>query len=151
MELSTTVVQQYITDKETDILNKLLGDALALLFIADLVSGVPQTARFLAIFNAFTDGENRKQSLGIKKILQAQVFYWIIYDDIIKHSQSGVVTGSAENSIVQVGGDATRLGESRWNEVLQSWKDIQWYINDNSGTYPEYDGQPCHPKYSALL
>jgi hypothetical protein len=104
------------------------------------VAQVPQTARFISIFNEFyiDDGSCVFVSEGMKKMLLGMVYFQYVRDQSLKNTVSGTVRNQAElatqqpafNSVVQ-----------RWNQSTDTFQNIQWYICDNSTTYPEYNGQ----------
>ena len=133
-------IQNYLDKYEKLYLTKLLGAELYDLFIADLVSGVPQTAKYLSIFNEFRIDENKciRISEGIKEMLMQFCYFHIIRDLGVKKGIGGV------------GGYKTEISESRYdgfnivealNEGVDNARAIQWYICDNDVDYPEYNGQ----------
>jgi hypothetical protein len=133
-------LNDYINTYEKRFLVFLLGSELFDLFQADLVAQVPQTARFISIFNEFyiDDGSCVFVSEGMKKMLLGMVYFQYVRDQSLKNTVSGTVRNQAElatqqpafNSVVQ-----------RWNQSTDTFQNIQWYICDNSTTYPEYNGQ----------
>lgn len=137
-------------------LYNLLGKTLADLLIADLSNGVPQTARFLTIFNAIYDDTDGAvyESQGIKSILKAIVYYEYLKETGTMHSQSGVNVSQNENATVLSPLSALRKGEQLRNEAIDSWETIQWYLEQNGATYPEYsdsDVRRLTPVFSSLI
>jgi hypothetical protein len=139
-DYSTDHLDDYINTYEKQFLVYLLGAELFGLFQADLVAQVPQAARFVSIFNEFfiDDGSCVFHSEGMKKMLLGMVYYHYVKDNELKQTPSGTFKNNSElatkapsfNSIVQ-----------RWNQSTDTFGTIQWYICDNSTTYPEYNGQ----------
>lgn len=136
-------LQSYINNIEPSILRDMLGNELYDLFIADLVAGVPQSSRFLAIFNAFqvdssTYSGVQHRSLGITEMLKGFVYFDYVRDSDYFNTISGNVKNDFANSVsvtsVQFGLD------ERYNIALSTYCEIQWYINENSSDYPEYNG-----------
>jgi len=133
-------LQSYIDSVEPSVLRDLLGCELYDLFIADLVSGVPQSARFTAIFNAFNldDGDCQYRSLGIKEMLKGFVYYSYVRDSDYFNTISGNVKNNFANS---TGTRGVQYGlDERYNVSLDTYDTIQWYINENITNYPEYNG-----------
>lgn len=162
---SATLLTAYIEKYEKEYLVDLLGYDLYLLFIADLTANVPQTTRFLTIFNElsyntnsgdvvfipseYNDSDYAKRyrqkskvptlSTGIIKMLKGFIYFEFVKEYGVQVSQTGVVIGKNENSDTS---DSKALGlvESRYNDSINSYKVIQNYINANSEMYPEYEG-----------
>lgn len=131
----------YIAKYEEAYLMELMGVELFKLFKADVSAGVPQTAPYQALFNKISaDVDNYiVTSQGLKSMLLG--FIWFEYVRITgyKHTGTGVVTGVNEisrNANLQSG-----FIYKRYNESINDYKVIQWYICDNSSTYPTYNGQ----------
>ena len=139
-DYSTDRLDEYITTFEKQYLVYLLGVELFDLFQADLVAQVPQTARFVSIFNEFYIDDNSCvfHSEGMKKMLLGMVYFQYVRDNDIKQTPSGTFKNNSElatkfpsfNQVVQ-----------RWNQSTDTFGTIQWYICDNPTTYPEYNGQ----------
>lgn len=115
---------------------------LGSLFIADIsgTTHVPVSSRFLTIFNAFItqDGQQVRENLGIKQILINIIYYYYVFESQVRHSQSGVITAQSENASVLPPLAAAKLAERKWNDILDSWDTIQWYLKANASAYPEY-------------
>jgi hypothetical protein len=139
-DYSETELDDYITTFEKKFLVALLGVELYDLFAADLVAQVPQTAIYISIFNEFyiDDSSCVFHSEGMKKMLLGLIFFQYVRDQDIKNTVSGTVRNQSElanqipsfNSVVQ-----------RWNQSTDTFGVIQWYICDNSTSYPTYNGQ----------
>lgn len=143
-------LQEAIDTYERLYLETLLGKELAGLLIADLEDGVPQTQIYKNIFDPFINTKGC-QSKGIKAILKGFVYYHYVPETQVFHSQSGVGINEVDTTAVQSPENATRMGEKRWNDALESYEVIQKYIVDNISEYPSYDGKKLKVKYSSIL
>ncbi len=125
-----------------DYIYRLLGVELGDLFLADLdANGVPQTARFITIFNAIKqdrDNGGILNSKGIKYYITMIVFFFYARNNNIAISLAGNKVTVSENSNNLV--DQTKL-VSDYNKGIDTAKAIQIFINEDSATYPEYNGQ----------
>lgn len=137
-----TELQLYIDEVEPEILRDLMGCDLYDLFVADLVGNVPQTQRFINIFNAFcidnpSFHNTQEKSKGIIEMLKGFVYF-----SYVKESDfANVITGNIKNAFsnseqarsVEVGFN------DRYNRAIVSYKAIQWYMceNTNGDEYPE--------------
>lgn len=140
---SSDELEIYIDSIEPDVLRDLLGCDLYDLFIADLVGGVPQTQRFIDIYNSFcyddgnTNGTQYK-SKGIKEMLKGFVYYSYVSDSDFANIISGNIKNTFSNSERATG---VEFGlRDRYNTSLLTYEAIQWFICDNSATYPEFNG-----------
>lgn len=131
----------------------LLGVELGDLFIADLNNGVPQTQRFIDIFEPFVKEIHCKKwvSQGIKKFLLGAVYWEIMNDRNWVPTEGGNVSNKKENSELINFDNNIRIAEKRFNESKFTADAIQMFICDESETYPEYNGEHFKVKYSALI
>lgn len=150
---SQATLTAYITKFEKRYLQDLMGIELYNLFVADLVSNVPQAARFTAIYNEFAeddDGltsglsgqvsvENKiVRSEGIEEMLKGFIFFEYNRDFPVKNTMTGNVQEDNENSKVL---NSLKAGIiEKYNEAIATYKAIQWKLEDESSTYPEYNG-----------
>ena len=135
-------LETYISDIEPIALRRLLGVELYNLFIADLDgNGVPQTAIYQAIYNAFDVDYNCTiiSSTGMLEMLKGFIYY-----DYMRDSQfASVITGKNKSEFA----NSTKASfieyglQERYNVALQTACNIQWYIKENSADYPTYNGQ----------
>jgi hypothetical protein len=119
----------------------LLGVELGDLFLADLDgSGVPVTARFTSIYAAFQQDWNAGivQSRGIKYYIKNIIWYYYARQNNVVITTAGNRTKKGENSDPSI--DGMYLAKN-YNLSINTGKAIQWYINQNIATYPEYNGQ----------
>lgn len=134
-------LQSYIDEYEPKYLRMLMGADLYALFVADLVANVPQTARFISVFDPFNidDGDCLMVSEGIKKMLVQFIYYHYVVDMAFTNTQAGNVRNSMELS-EQLGYKGSNTVQA-YNEGVNNYKSIQWFICDNSEDYPEENSQ----------
>lgn len=137
-------LSDYIIKYEKKYLLMLFGAELYDLFIADLTvttPQVPQTQRFIDIFNEFqtTDNGCLVYSEGIKKMLIQFVYFHITRDIPNAKTTQGTVRMANENSTNNPY-NGFNLVES-FNEAVANSRAIQWYICDNKEDYPEEESQ----------
>jgi len=150
----TPLLQKYITDHEVSYLNKLLGKALADLYVADLTDGIPAVLRFQTIHEYFYQDdyeEKVKESFGIKDMLLGFIFYHFIAETQVKHTQSGVTKQQSEVSNHAAVIDAYAHAERRYNDSVITYRNIQNYIKRNLDVYPEFKGIDIKARLSWLL
>ena len=143
---ATTARFNSIRDKHSDdYIYQLLGGELGTLYLADLdANGVPSEARFLAIYNAFVQDASDVslyglvQSKGIKFYIKNIIWFYFARQNNVRISLGGNKSSSSQNSTPNA--DGLYLARI-YNESIDTGKAIQWYINQNSETYPEYNGQ----------
>lgn len=135
-------ITSYINSYEKEYLVKLLGCELYDLFIADLVGGVPQSQRFIDIYNEFCEDVDCHivRSEGIKKMLT-----YFIYFEFVKDKQTyNTITGTVQSK-VEVS-DVVSLSKSNiyqmYNKGVETYEAIQWFICDKSQDYTEENTQP---------
>lgn len=133
--------QNYLDKYEKEYLVKLLGADLYGLFIADLSGGVPQTQRFIDIYNAFDIDDNNclHRSEGLKTAVIQYVYFFAVRDLSVKKTNTGVVFNSNENSTGPVYSGYNIV--EAYNEAITNAKEIQWYICENDVDYPEENMQ----------
>lgn len=166
-DYNTTQLAAYITKYETFYLLDLLGQELYDLFVADLNgSGVPQSARFLAIYNALTiddpfydknykpfqkygsywfgtTGNAYKQlkSEGIKEMLKNFIWFHWSRDQRFQGQQAGVNIQIQETSREAISNEFAMVIEQRFNNAVASYQAIRVYMQTNLATYPELKGE----------
>ena len=120
---------------------QLLGATLGALFLADLdANGVPVSARFTALYNAFAydDGCKIVESKGMKDYVKG-----IVWIDYVK--QNPINVGTAGNTLAK-SENADNANDIIWqirvyNNSISQGRAIQMYIVDNSSNYTEFNGQ----------
>lgn len=150
---SQATLTAYITKFEKRYLQDLMGIELYNLFVADLVANIPQTQRFEDIYNEFAEdddglvsglsgmassGNKIVRSEGIKEMLKGFIFFEYNRDLPVKNTMTGNVQEDNENSKVLT---SLKAGiTEKYNEAIATYKAIQWKLEDESATYPEYNG-----------
>ena len=136
---------QYLDRVEAEYLPQLFGVELYDLFVIDWNTapvGEPTDPRFIFIYNAFDyqdDTHGLLQSEGIKEMLQGFVYFLYVRDNITRITTEGLKETTGSNSI-NVSGTRHDL-VSRWNEAVENWKIIQYYMDQvDPDLYPEFKG-----------
>lgn len=134
----------YIEKFEKEYLCQLLGAELYDLFVADLTIAtpqVPQATRFLDIFNAFNidDSTCVRKSEGMRVMLKQFIYFHYMRDSNFQQTPTGVTRNVQElGEILPYNG--WNLVRS-FNEGVENYKEIQWYICDNMEDYTEENTQ----------
>ena len=134
----------YIEKYEKHYLMNLMGADLYNLFVADLTATtpqVPQTQRFLDIYNSFDIDKDSciRSSEGMVKMLVQFIYFHYVRDTNYEQTDSGVMrTVSEVSSILPYNG--YNLIES-YNQGVKNYKEIQWFICDYTSVYPEENVQ----------
>jgi hypothetical protein len=144
-------LQSFIDRQELGYLEDLLGCELAQLFIDDLdsITNLPVTQRFIDIYNRFCYESNCLQikSNGLNEVLKS--FIWSDYIRYIQTPQTLVGTKQNNSEVsINLGLQASRITEV-YNNGIDSYCAIQYFINDNISNYPEYEG--VSKKYTSWL
>ena len=130
----------FITQYETPLLYDLLGKTLSDLFIASVVNNLPVGSAYLAIYNVIeldlTCIVERNE--GMKNMLLGFLFFEWMRTNPIKSTVNGQVIMTNENSnpVIDNWG-ITRI----YNNSINDYQIIQYYINQNLTDYPNYKGQ----------
>lgn len=155
-------LQEYIDELEEEYLTDLLGCELYDLFIADLdLSGLPQSARFIAIYEKICEDidsllflnpynpfyydyydsycyHRQNRSRGMVEMLKSFVYAEYVREQANTNSSIGL------NKSKGVASDPVRLDGSairrNFNKGINDFWNIQYYICENSVTYPEFNG-----------
>jgi hypothetical protein len=140
---SFTDVDSYINRYEKEYLVALLGAELYDLFEADVIPAtkVPATQIYIDIYQPFAVDDNTRilSSKGMKDMVLGFIYFEFVRDDKYKNTVSGNVVGQSENN--RESGFSEFNLYSRYNEAIDSYWNIQCYINKNLTDYPEYNGQ----------
>lgn len=164
-------LQVYINRFEKYYIVKLLGATLGELFIADLANA-SQEDRFVVIEDEFyLDNPNSCYSdyfgyyytegsviisRGMADMLKGFIFYEYVSANQAKLSQNGVTVSVDEGGTIQSPQNGYRFAEKKFNECLQTFRAIQWYIRQYAPSntdyeYPEFNGTFLAPRYSPIL
>ncbi len=135
-----TDLTDYIVKYERYYLLRLFGAELYKLFIADLVDGIPQTSRFIDIYQPFAldDDHCLRDSEGIKAMLKEFVYYHILLEQPNIKTTTGTVKMQNENSSMSTY-DFNII--EAYNKGVENYKTIQWFICDRDEDYPEENMQ----------
>lgn len=138
-ETSFSELSDWITGHEKKYLVQLLGVELFDLFKDNLNNQVPQSARFTSIFNpVFADHDDEvKQNRGMKEMLLGFIRWEFLRDQKLKNTSSGTFVNESELSRAADRNEIYRC----YNDSVHDAQIIQWYIEENSEDYPEYNGQ----------
>ena len=139
--LSTSIsdkITAYIAEYEEKYLRELLGATLFDLFKADVSSYVPQTTKYLTIFNEINSDEYGYllHSDGMKKMLLGFIYYEYVVGNTIQHTNTGLVANVNE---ISLNADFS-LVYMKYNKSVDTYKNIQYYIEQNSSDYPDFAG-----------
>lgn len=156
----------YITKYEKQYLVNLLGATLYGLFVADLTAGVLpfQTAIYNNLYQPFDEDNLNSSNIfypvgsfepdfedaidsnfgqivtseGIKEMLKGFLFFEFTRDQPFENTPTGNVEQQIENGVKV---KALQAGiKEKFNEAVRTYQAIQWYINQNSSSYPDYNG-----------
>lgn len=136
-----TTINEYIDKYERQYLVKLLGADLFNLFVADLVNGVPQTTKYLKIYNPFEYDDALcwiTISEGMVNMIKGFIYFQYLKDQTNQVAVSGNVRPLGENS--ENVSTLNTMIYTRYNESVKTYKAIQRYICDNSSDYLDYNG-----------
>lgn len=148
---SFTDLNPTIDQYEEPYLRDLLGNALFALFKADInvTTKKPVTARFLNLYNAIAQDVDQSQQMwpfrnlqirsdGMKPMVLGFMYWFIMRDQAIKNTTGGNVLSEKEGVKNVEYDDSNTPG--RYNEAINSYENIQYYIFLNKDTYPEFNG-----------
>lgn len=150
----TTKLKAIIDRLEVEVLQDLLGKTLYDLFIADLddvpFPQVPQTQRFIDIYNAFYEDEDIIiRSEGFIKMLQMFIYFEYIRQSDKQSTPVGMVINDFENGISASAVMANL--ERQYNRAIRSYRAVVDYMLLDTATYPEYDGKGIIRDYLSWL
>lgn len=133
-------LQSYIDTYEKHYLIKLLGVKLYNDFINDLSGGVPQTARFLSIYNSIAEEIDHFNvtTRGMKTMLMGFVYFHYVRDNMTKQTNTGSKSVKGDNTTNVSATSA--LIQSRFNDSVDDARNIQFYIEENDSDYTKYNG-----------
>jgi hypothetical protein len=134
----------FIEKYENYYLVRLLGAELYTLLISDLTATdpqVPQSVRFLNIFNPFSIDQHSclYYSEGIREMLVQFIYFHYVRENQVINTAGGTVSNS-----VELGLNASFMGNivQVYNQGVKNAHCIQWYIHENELEYPEENKQP---------
>lgn len=133
-------ITSFISEYEVKYLSELLGAELYKLFAADVSSFVPQTAKYLTLYNPINEDYNGNvmYSQGMKKMLLGFIWFEYVSQTKYKHTGTGVVVDS--NEISRDADNSELFMYDMYNSSIDTYKTIQWYIMQHSSDYPNFNG-----------
>jgi hypothetical protein len=138
----TIDLQLTIDYVERTFLPKLFGVELYDLFIANLAA-LPLSTRFEFVYNTFNykKSVNHKMvhSEGIKTMLKAFTYYLYVRGTTSTQTTVGIKQSQSDNSenVSAIHHGITLM----YNDGVETFKAIQFYMISNKATYSEYDGE----------
>lgn len=134
----------YIDRYEKFYLVMLLGADLYADFIADLTPTTPQTPQtpiYQSIFDSFDiDYSNCiYSSEGIKQMLVEFIYFHILRDLPNEKRLSGNVRLKSESAEAMPYNGLNLI--PAYNQAVENYHNIQWYICENETNYPTYNGR----------
>lgn len=135
-------LQTYITaDTEKALLYRIMGKTEADLFIADLTASTPQTpqtAKWTALFSAFTweNGSMVYSNIGLKEILKYYIYFDYVSTQPVINQSGGNAHLSQEASNPE---GIIKKADVLINRAYIEATNLQWYMNYNSDTYPNFE------------
>ena len=141
-DVYTTVdMDAAISEYESKLLYELLGIELYDLFVADLVNKVPQTAKYLTIYNAFVKEIDDVMvfSLGMKKMLVK----WVYFQYVRTQPQTNTIEGNteAQGTVNKPSAMSYTSLVLEYNKMISTFKAIQTYIESvKDEDYPTFKG-----------
>lgn len=143
-------VQEYLDKFEIIYLQDLLGCELYEEFANDfaILGNAPTDPKFIAIWNMFCkdDSCGIMRSEGITKMLSLFVYFEYLRDQPAKNNIGGMQLNEQANSTASTYSQTNIF--TNYNEAIDSYCAIQWYICDNPNNYDysKYNGQ-----YKAII
>ena len=128
----------FATQKESDILRDLLSDVLYNELIADLVGGVPQSAKFLQLANGTTYTTDYGQTViyeGLKRMLKLLIWSEALDNGYSYNSSNGQMTSNNENSTLVSRSDLIKIRKPKHNMGVKLYNRAAIFINDKHTTY----------------
>lgn len=134
-------LQYYIDRYEREYLIDLLGVVEYNAFIADLVGGVPTSAKFLTIYNPLAEeiNDHNITTYGMKVMLQGFVYFHYVRDNMVGQTTGGSKRTESDNSTNITATSA--LIQARFNDSVEDFRSIQFYIENNEDDYPDFNGK----------
>lgn len=148
-DLTQTDFETYFSDaKQIKWIYEVMGKTEGDLFIADITSYEPQTAKWITIFNElnFEVGNCTYYTGGIKKILEYLAYHDYVNDQSIFNTPAGNKSVKAEAS------DREGLIKKScilFNRAVDYTHVLRYYMQENSSDYPNLEQQTL--PYSSVI
>jgi hypothetical protein len=132
-------IDSYIAKYEENYLRDLLGSELFTLFKNDVIDNEPQSEEYLTIFNPINININdvEVRSEGLKDMLLGFIYFDYERDNRYKTSNIGQTKNNPDSGSNEF--DLFHLN-SRYNDSIKTYQNIQYYICANKSIYPTYKG-----------
>lgn len=149
-EFTDPKIQLYIDRYEVRYLTDLLGSAVYDLFVLDLLptpavpTSVPQSAIYLSIFNPFADDDgNTNGNIHISEGMVDMLKFFIMFEYANDNQYNFAITGATKDSFSN--SELAKINVTNaidnYNLGIKTYREIQWFICDNSTDYPLYNGE----------
>jgi hypothetical protein len=136
-------LDKYIEKYEKYYLLRLMGKDLYDLFIADLTGTtpqVPQTTRFINIFEPFDIIPNLSNGLVISEGIKVMLIQFIYFQYIINTNDFNTISGQVQSSNENSTNNSYKGNIIEvYNKAIDNYRNIQEYIESDSLTYPEIE------------
>lgn len=137
-DFNTAKIQSYIDRYETITLVELFGKELYDLWVTGIGASDPIYEFLRDPFIEQLECGKILNSKGVNDMLLGVVYFYYSRDNKTQQSANGKVEKKGENS-ENVSLYRANL-QSRWNEAIYTYQDIQAYILDNDDIYSEFLG-----------
>ncbi len=148
-EFTSPKLQLYLDRLEPRLLTDLLGCDLYDLFVLDLLptpavpTSVPQTAIYISIFDAFcNDDGNTNGHQHVSEGIIEMLKFFIMFEYANDNQYDFALTGATKNTFSNA--EIAKLNMTNaidnYNLGVKTYREIQWFICDNSADYPLYNG-----------
>ena len=134
---TTSDLQLYLDKFEVRYLQELLGCELYEEFAIDfaILGNTPTDPKFIAIWNMFCkdDSCHIHRSEGIVEMLSLFIYFEYLRDQPVKNNIAGPQLNDQANSTMATSTQTNMF--TNYNEALESYNAIQWYICNNPDNY----------------
>ena len=137
-DFNTTQLTSYIDRYETIALVELFGVELYDLWVIGIGASDPIYTFLRDSFTVQLSNGVILNSRGVIDMLTGIVYFYYSRDIMAQQSSNGVVEKKGENS-ENVSGYFANI-QSRWDEAIETYNAIQYYVSDNLDVYPTFEG-----------
>ncbi len=146
---TSDALQPYIDKFELSYLRDLLGVDLTDLLLADITTpfAEPDTTIYKTIYNELAIDDSglfckQLRSIGIKNMLLGFIYFEYVRQQPVKNTITGNVIAQNEASTQAKWGETDIY--NIYNESVNAYKAIQYYLEQNLTDYPTYNGLVKH-------
>ncbi len=133
-----TEIDDYILRYEVITLTELMGKELYDLYVIGIAGSDPIYEQLRDPFTEQLSSGILLNSRGVDDISLGVVYFYWSRDNMTQQTSNGPVKQLGENN--EMASVYAANIESRWNEAIKSYTDIQRYICDNLDVYPTFKG-----------